>query len=149
MRLQSEGRIAHPRIDISDAIIQGPLRKQGLQDEYAAALGRALRCSTKIRNQYAHSHWAYSSGGLFFTDMDKTAKTSSSELMLVFYHVDIALLTLQETYMNYAMQWLLYLSYEYRKRVGELASHDWQAPKINTQSRLSYNPREESPLLES
>jgi hypothetical protein len=136
------------RIQVADAILRPALTGVGLKNEYEAALG-ALRWCKTIRNQYAHAHWhgvrPVGGDGLFFADLDSTAEKSEGESVMEMMHVDAPLLKLQEAYMHYASKWLWYLDYEYRLRVGRLASHTYVAPKIIEKPPL-HNPPGEHPL---
>jgi hypothetical protein len=136
------------RIQVADAILRPALTAVKLKNEYEASLG-ALRHSKTLRNQYAHAHWTgwrkLGSAGLFFADLDDAANKSEGEALIQFKHVDIALLTRQEKYMNYASEWLWYLESEYRVRVGRLPSHAYVAPKVIEKPPL-HNPLEEHPI---
>jgi hypothetical protein len=65
------------RLVAADALMRSAYETIGLKDEYEACLS-ALRVSKSIRNQYAHAHWiGFDPEGLFFTDMEKTAKSAA------------------------------------------------------------------------
>ena len=134
------------RLQVADALLRPAMDGIGLKDAYDAALG-AYRCSTSIRNQYAHANW-YDAGkgyGLFFTDLQKAAETATGSLVYSMRHVDVPLLKQQDEYLDYAGDWLHHLSHEYKLRAGRSTSHEWPAPKIREKPPL-HNPREEHPL---
>lgn len=134
------------RIQVADALLRPRMDAIGLKDAYDATLG-ALRYSTKIRNQYAHCHW-YDGGegfGIFFTDLQNAADTAIGSLSYAMRHVDLALLRLQDDYLQYAIAWLSFLAKEFEMRAGRSTSHDREAPKITDQPPL-HNPIAEHPL---
>jgi hypothetical protein len=127
------------RIEVVDAIIRDHFAKEGFSDEYAETLG-ALRWCRNIRNQYAHCHWqAKPELGMFFTNMEESAKKATGDIMLPLYYVDENILKLQEEYCDYTLDWLFFIEKELRKKRGETPIHDWTRPKIISQPPL-YNP---------
>jgi hypothetical protein len=121
------------RIQVADAFLRPAHITAGLKNEYEAMLG-AIRWSKTCRNQYAHAHWTpinpLGGKGLFFADLDSTAKTSEGDALIQLKRIDATLLESQEKYMNYTSEWLWYLESEYRVRVKRLTSHDHVAPRI-------------------
>lgn len=77
-RLRSESS----RLEVTDALMRDAIAAQGIEGEYAQAIGCIRHC-LKIRNKYAHCHWAVdTSAGLFFTSMQDTAESALSLVML-------------------------------------------------------------------
>ena len=133
------------RVQVADAICRPRFDAVGLKDRYDAALG-AIRYSTKIRNQYAHCHfWNGKEAGLYFTDLEKAAATTTGSLTYSMRHIDLPLLARQNDYVEYAVQWLMYLAEEYQVRVGKRTTHEMKVPQIIEQPPL-HNPPEEHPL---
>lgn len=121
------------RIQITSAIMRPKFDSVGMKDVYNETLG-AMRWCKGTRNQYAHCHWAYDiEDGLYFTDFDKAVKTETGDIMLHVEHLDLEILKQQEAYFRYTLDLLRYLEPEYRKRVGELPSHRYEAPSVKTQ----------------
>jgi hypothetical protein len=132
------------RIQVADAIIRPSFNANGLKDQYESALG-AIRGSTSIRNQYAHCHWLDGKKeGLFFTDLEKAAKSAEGDLSFGMRHIDLPLLKLQLGYVLYATQWTWYLHHEYRLRVGKSSIRTHVVPKIIPVPPL-HNPIEKHP----
>jgi hypothetical protein len=96
------------RFDACDALIRGPAIKAGLEKQYLDT-HTAMSYCRKIRNQYAHCHWAYHpTAGLFFVDLEPSAKEHST-ITYDWKHVDQKLLERQEAYFIYCLQCLNFL----------------------------------------
>jgi hypothetical protein len=96
------------RFEACDALVRGPAIKAGLEKQYLDTHAAMAYCR-KIRNQYAHCHYAYHpTAGLFFVDLEPSAKKHSS-ITYAWKHVDEALLKAQETYFIYCLQCLNFL----------------------------------------
>src|SRR2546427_11701078 len=65
------------RIDIADAMSRHKFHTIQLGTQFEMAIGNMQRC-LKIRNQFAHCHWAEKPGRMGFVDMEELAKTSSA-----------------------------------------------------------------------
>lgn len=133
------------RTQVGDALMRPYYEAAGLKDHYETTLG-AFRYATTIRNQFAHATFYDSkTAGLFFTDMEKAAKTATGNLMFEMRHIDIPILEKHKSYMDYAADCLAYLEHEALKRAGEQSSHIYQVPKV-VERPLLHNPIEEHPL---
>ncbi len=132
------------RLDLADAIMQRKYEEANLGDQYADALG-ATRFCRRIRNQFAHCHWFDDpKGGLFFTDLQKSAQ-ATREIMLRFRHVDPPQLLSQEAYFCYASDCLVFLHNELKKLKGRLKIHSFSMPQKLQRPSL-YNPSEAHPI---
>jgi hypothetical protein len=68
-RLRSESN----RLEVADAILRPLASEIDLLPKYETALAAIKHCK-KIRNQYAHCHWAdHETAGLFFTNVEVQA----------------------------------------------------------------------------
>jgi len=144
-RLRSESS----RLEVADALMRADYVEMGLEDDYAEALG-GIRLCLKIRNQYAHCHWAdfrYRDGyGLFFTALEDAAETSGSFPFLWNWRgVSLDLLTDQEAYFSYALQMLKFIWGEFRVRKGMARAHDQPRPSKIPQPRRYIPPEELEP----
>lgn len=132
------------RLQVADALMREHFHSVDLKNEYEAMLG-AIRWSKSLRNQYAHCHWIAYGDGLFFTDLDKVAKTAIGQILHQFWNVDVPLLKRQEEFLDYTSAWLTYLRQELEKRTGQSASNFWTTPPITEPPPL-YNPPETHPF---
>jgi hypothetical protein len=123
-RIRGEGA----RIEVADAIVRPFLTKKGLGPKWSNAVG-PLRLCKKIRNQYAHCHWAVVEEQLKFLDFEGSAESSNEHAPVLIHTVDVELLQKQHSYFGYALDWLYYLAPEYERRVGKRQSHDQLEPK--------------------
>ena len=120
------------RILIGDGLMRIRYIDIGLENAYKEMLG-AIRYCKSVRNQYAHCHWLHEpSKGLFFTTIDKAAQTVTGSLNFKFNHIGSPVLELQEEYFCYAEAWLLYLQWDYLRRIrgDKFSIPSFEAPKI-------------------
>ena len=83
------------RIEIADALCKTAIESLGFKAEYEVML-QALRYCLKIRNEYAHSHWAEMEGKLFVTDGEKALKNVGSRPL--WFPVPLDMLKKQEAF---------------------------------------------------
>ena len=123
-RLRSE----RGRLDVADALMRGPYAEAALETEYAEAIGAARGC-LKLRNQYAHRHWVATRTGLWFTNLEDAATSSSGALpRLPLRRLSVELLRDQEAYFAYAMDCLLFLEGELKVRRRQIPSSPFEMP---------------------
>jgi Arc/MetJ family transcription regulator len=98
------------RLSTADALLQKPLHAMKLSNKYSEVCG-AIRFCLKLRNTYAHCHWAdlESDPGLYFTNA-QTAAEGTKPMDYEWFHVDESLLIKQEDYFYYTQLCLMYLS---------------------------------------
>jgi hypothetical protein len=106
LRAIYRGRSTGGRIDLADVLIRNRVANSNLAAEYDEVLG-AMRHCLKIRNNYAHCHWAPGQDGLFFTNLEEAAGKANG-FDTDQKHVDLNLLSEQEAYFNYTRDLLLY-----------------------------------------
>ena len=113
------------RIDEAQKLSQGNYQHLDLTEEFREAIA-VVRYCLKIRNQYAHwVWWDDSSGKLAFANPEDLARCEAPVndfLNLKPNHVDVTLLTQQESYFIYASELLNWVNYEGRFRDGRLNS---------------------------
>jgi hypothetical protein len=144
-RLLFRNRGEEQRISTADAILR-PLYEEYKLDHVWIVARRALGACKEFRNQYSHCHWLDEAGlGLFFTYLEKGAKTPTGDIALEFFHVDVPLLEQQEAYFRYAADHLIYLQAEHLRVAGKLRSHAFAIPP-EIQKPPRHNPREKHPL---
>jgi hypothetical protein len=133
------------RISTADAILYPWYESFGISKSWEI-VRRAISWCKGTRNQYSHCHWrADELNGLFFTHIEKGAKSASGEVILEFLHVDVPLLEQQEDYFHFAQQGILFIRDEQRRQAGQLKSHDWKAPE-ERQPPPRHNPPEKHPI---
>lgn len=134
------------RIEAADALARDTFDALGIATEYAETIG-AIRCCLKIRNQYAHCHWAADPmkkrTGLFFANLERTAERTH-EWEYDFRHVSLSLLKEQEAYFDYTQQWLYYLEREL-VRQEKLGIPVFPKPKVRPQPKLHNPPSQHVP----
>jgi hypothetical protein len=145
-RLLFRNRGEQQRILIADAILHPLYEECGLQDVWLKARGAINTCRT-FRNQYSHCHWRDEKDlGLFFTNLEKGAKTAPGMIALEFFHVDVPLLAKQEAFFRYAGNHLMYLEVEQRVRAGKLRTNPFAVPeRLEVPAR--YNPPDQHPII--
>lgn len=131
------------RIGAADAMMRDAFADVGLTEDYAEGMG-AVRFCIKIRNQFAHCHWAdYETAGLFFTDLQDPARTPA-DFQHYWDHIDEPLAISMENYFEYAQQCLRYLEYECTKRTMKI---DPTRPSARYRHPYSMPPKLEQPPL--
>jgi hypothetical protein len=137
------------RLKIGDAVLRPAFASRDLADGYNEMLG-AMRWCKRARNQYAHCQWLGEEEGLFFTTLDKTAKTSTAPMRVRFYHIDLPLLKEQEHYFRYTQRWAWYLTAEYQRDPERpISSQPFPIPRIIPQPNLCSPPGTYRPLRET
>jgi hypothetical protein len=100
-----------------------------------------LRHCLVIRNQYAHCNWGdHHEAGLFFADLQKSAKTVNFDHS--YKHVDVALLKEQLEFFKVTLAWLRFMDAELGLKQETLRSHVWSTPPRSPQPPL-HNPASE------
>jgi len=120
------------RIDKAEKLGHLGYQRLGLDGDFKKAI-RVVRYCLKIRNQYAHwVWWDDYSGKLAFANLEDLAKRSRPVRdlgKLHAFHVDATLLDAQEAYFVYADEYLAWINYEGRFRVGDLRNQPLLKPK--------------------
>jgi len=144
-RLLFRSRGEEQRLSIADAILRPFYEEHGLEQIWVGAR-RAIGSCKELRNQYSHCHWFDDDElGLFFTNLEKGAKTPSGEIIIEFLHIDVPLLQRQEAYFRYAGNHLIYLENEQRRLAGNLRKNPFQVPPA-TDKPPRHNPPELHPI---
>lgn len=107
---------AAQRIKVVKKEITNDYTNAGLQIEFAEALDDMEWCR-KLRNQYAHCQWYWTSNeGLCFVNLEELAKNSDliTELTTNKHSINISLLQAQENYCNYVKECFSHLAGAYR-----------------------------------
>ena len=110
-------RSAEKRIKESKKALTPEYTKAGLHIELAEALQDMEWCR-KIRNQYAHCQWYWTSkDGLCFVNLEELAKRPDTieNLMDNRHSIDVNMLDAQENYFSYVKECLTHLEFEYRR----------------------------------
>jgi hypothetical protein len=145
LRAIFRSRSESQRLEVADALMRPKYIAAKLDGEYADAIG-AVRYCKKIRNQFAHCHWYPDmQAGLYFTNLEEGARSTSGTPMLSVLHVDPELLKRHELYFCYAHDCLVYLQYELQKRMGEIITHNNVMPAKQRRPSL-HNPPEDHPV---
>jgi hypothetical protein len=114
------------RIEIADAFGRHYYDGLKLGTEFSMAIS-AMKFCLRIRNQYAHcAWWNDNSAKLAFANLEDIAKANTilrDLTTLPTYHVDIPILTDQESFFVYVDQLLAAVNYEGRFRAGTLKSN--------------------------
>ena len=112
------------RVRIADGLGLNGYRALGLRAEFADAI-LAIRHCVSIRNQFAHSVlWDDNSGRLAIAALEDAAELDqevSDFGSLPVYHIDVPLLTAQESYFCYTSDLLTWVNYQGRYLAGRLA----------------------------
>jgi hypothetical protein len=107
---------------------------------------RALSWCKTTRNRFAHCHWLDDDGnGLFYTHIEKPAKSLRGDVDLKFFHVDAPLLERQEEHFAYVGFGLCYLRAETQLRRGKIQSHPFPVPG-EKEAPPQHNPPEAHPI---
>ena len=134
-------RASSARLQAADAFMRPVCENFQLGDEYETAKKAVDHCS-KIRNQFSHCNWAddpnCSNGGLFFIDLEG-AFEDAEDLELHWRPINLELLTSQEAYFIFTLEYLRWINHELAARRGILQPNVWQRPLILEQPRL-HNP---------
>jgi hypothetical protein len=137
-RLQNESQ----RLTVIDSLIREPYENEGLSAQYSDAYG-AIKFCKKIRNQYAHCHWAnYGDRGLVFTNFQDAADHPKPALTL--NRVDTTILAAQEAYFEYAFGSLTFLHQEMCYKRGKIQKHPFSMPPKLEPPKLRNPPLEQS-----
>jgi hypothetical protein len=123
-------RATSGRILAADALLRPLCEAFNLIAEYQTTLAALNRC-LKIRNTFAHCNWGDDatmwSAGLFYTDLQEAAEASTG-YELAWKHVNVPLLTRQESFFAYTLEWIRFVDHELAFRQGRLLSHFWPRP---------------------
>jgi hypothetical protein len=135
------------RLSIADAILR-PFYEEHKLDHVWIRARRAIGACKDFRNQYSHCHWRDGEElGLFFTNLEKGAKTLTGQIAVEFFHVDVPLLQRQEAYFRYAGNHLIYLEAEQRRLTGALRRNGFTVPP-ETERPPRHNPPDDHPIRE-
>ncbi|MGM4920081.1 hypothetical protein [Tardiphaga sp. 813_E8_N1_3] len=144
-RLLFRNRGEEQRIAIADAILR-PFYADCNLDQIWVTARREIGVCKDFRNQYSHCHWLDEDDlGLFFTNLEKGAKTLGGDISLEFFHVDVPLLEEQEAHFRHAGNHLIYLEAEQRRLAGKLRGHAFVIPPAKRRPPRS-NPPEQHPI---
>ena len=109
-------RNAEKRIKESKKALIQKYTKAGLHIELEEAL-RDMEWCRKIRNQYAHCQWYWTSQeGLCFVNLEELAKQPTPIVSIIDnrHSIDVKLLAAQEEYFNYVKESFTHLEFAYR-----------------------------------
>jgi hypothetical protein len=144
-RVLFRGRGEEARLLIADALVRPAMEKCSFQETWTRIFRAMFHCK-RIRNQYAHCHWLDDgNNGLFFTQIEKAAKTRSGSITLKFLHVDTPLLESQEAYFHFVDFGLCYLREVVLMQNGKIRNHTFPPPG-EKQAPPLHNPEAEHPL---
>jgi hypothetical protein len=107
LRAIYRGRSTGGRIDLADVLMRDAFIKAGLLPLYEETLSAVRHC-LKIRNQYAHCHWAHDFSGIYFTNLEDAANRFGG-FEYDHKHVDLKLLKEQEAFFDDMKTLLLHL----------------------------------------
>jgi hypothetical protein len=117
LRAIYRGRSTGGRIDLADVLTRPAILKAEFLPQYEEVLS-ALRHCLKIRNQYAHCHWSPGQDGLFFTNLEDAASRAEG-FEFDQKHVDLKLLTEQESFFDHTRMLLLSLGAMFDFKTGK------------------------------
>lgn len=138
LRAIYRGRSTGGRIDLTDVFVRKVVTSTNLVMDYEQVM-RAMRHCLKIRNNYAHSHWAPALDGLFFSNLEDAASRAGGFDMDQ-KHVDLKLVTEQEAYFDYTRSLLLYfgdqlsLKLEPKLHLGVLRPPPMDQPNLHNRA---------------
>jgi len=107
LRAMYRGRSTGGRIDLADVLMRDAFIKAKLDPIYDETLF-AVRYCLKIRNQYAHSHWAHDLTGIYFTNLEDAANRAEG-FEYDHKHIDLPILQAQTTFFDDTKMLLLHL----------------------------------------
>jgi hypothetical protein len=139
-RILYRSRGEEHRISTADAILRPHYEKHNLVEVWER-IRHGMSWCKGTRNQFSHCQWLNDPGGLFFTNIEKGAKSVSGKITLKFYHVDTALLTEHERHFRWTGDGLGYLHDEYRRLTEKIHNHPWPVP-AERQPPMRHNPPE-------
>ena len=137
-RIRSESN----KFALADALMHTPLKRLGLEPLFAE-LKPAYKHVLKIRNQYAHCQWADTASGLFFVDLDETAKKFEGFIQH-YNHIDVPLLKLQEEFFASTRMFLLYFEHEIKLKQKKVKQYIRSKPLLPEPPSL-HNPQDQHP----
>ena len=129
-RMRNEGQ----RLDLIDALLRHKCDEIGLASQYADAFGAVCYCK-RIRNQFAHCHWAHDATGLFFANLEEAAK-STGKPIIQNRRITLALLQEHESYFEYASACLKFIDREFEVRGGRAKDNPYPMPAKRRQPNL-------------
>ncbi len=115
------------RVEVGDALMRSAYTEAKLTPPYTRAIGQIRWCMT-LRNQYAHCHWVRDKFKLQILNLEDIAKSQESGAKADLRGVRGVLLKQQAEYFGNTELLLIYLSDEYKKRIGKIESHDHEVP---------------------
>ncbi|WP_140977808.1 hypothetical protein [Bradyrhizobium guangdongense] len=107
LRAMYRSRSTGGRIDLADVLMRDTFVKVNLKPIYEETLGAVRHC-LKIRNQYAHCHWAHGSDGLYFSQLEDAANRAQG-FDYDHKHIGLSLLKEQQAFFDNMKLMLLYL----------------------------------------
>jgi hypothetical protein len=127
------------RVNEAEKLFVSYPQHYGLLGDFQKAV-RLVRYCLKVRNQYAHGVWWDDHGGkLACANMEELGvrKRKVRDLAkLKPYHVEAALLAVQEAWFVYADEYLAWINYEGRARAGTIRSNPLEKPRPVKRARL-------------
>jgi hypothetical protein len=116
------------RIDLADVLMREAFNKAGLTELYEETLGGVRHC-LKIRNQYAHCHWAYDDSGIYFTNLEDAANRIGG-FEYDHKHVDLKLVKEQEAFFDYMKDLLLYFGDQISTAIDKRKTPSCPKPQV-------------------
>lgn len=122
------------RINTADKYGREAYHKIKLGSDFEIAINSIRHC-LEIRNQYAHFHWYDdNTGNLAFTNLEEIAKEDTPLSIdtletLTIHHLNIPVLSDQESYFEYTDNLLAWLNYEGLRLVDKPHILQGEAPK--------------------
>jgi hypothetical protein len=139
-RVLYRSRSEEHRISSADALLMPHYEKYNLVEIWQR-VRRGLSWCKGTRNQFSHCQWLNDPGGLFFTNVEKGAKSVSGKIKLEFFHVDTVLLTEHERHFRWTGDGLCYLHEQHSVLAGRPQTHTWPVP-AERQPPPRHNPPE-------
>jgi hypothetical protein len=118
------------RIEAMRSLTEVAFQKAGLGPTFAATMSDMHWCR-RIRNQYAHCQWYYTtSEGLCFIDLEELAKRTAKIDVLTRDRVpvDIGILSRQEAFFKYVQKCFWFLAEQYKINPDQRSTPLFQLP---------------------
>ena len=125
-------RATSARLQAADAFLKPICEHFSITEDYERAINATKYC-LKIRNQFSHCNWGDDASrpgsGIFFIDLED-AFEDEVDFQLHYKPINLELLTSQEAYFVYAVEYLRWINEELGFKRGILSSNVWPKPLI-------------------